>query len=144
MAALNRPTLPVHRTFGGKRSVTLLLFVAIALLVAIAVFQVNQFSRATSTSYEINALTSQRAQRQAENHALEADVARLSSLARVDIEARTRLHMEPAQQKLYIAVNQAVPDRRSLPTRFLPPERAPAIHPDAPLWKQLLRIVPFF
>ena len=51
---------------------------------------------------------------------LEAEVARLSSLARVDLEARTRLHLEPAQQKLYITVNHAVPDRQTLPTRFLP------------------------
>lgn len=144
MAALHRPALPAPRTFGSKRSTRLLLFVAIALLVGIAVFQVNQFSRATSTSYEINALTSQRAQRQAENHALEADVARLSSLARVDIEARTRLHMEPARTKLYIGVNQAVPDRQSLPTRFLPAERAAPPAATPPLWKRLLHIAPFF
>ena len=71
-------------------------------MVIAAGFQVNQFSRLTSTGYEINELNRQRAERQAANHELEAEVAQLSSLARVDWEARTRLHLEPAQQKLYI------------------------------------------
>ncbi len=117
---------------------------AISLLVAIAVLKVNQFSRATSTSYEINALTAQRADKLAQNHELEAEVARLSSLARVDIEARTRLRMEPATRKLYIGINQPVPDRQSLPTRFLPPDHPKAALSEGPLWKHLLDVIPFF
>jgi len=152
MAALHRPALPLPRRlgtpFGKIRSGRLALCVALALMVGAAVLQVNQFSRVASTGYAINDLSRERAAKQAENHEIEADVARLSSLARVDIEARLRLHMEPAQQKLYIGVNQPIPSRETLPTRFLPEERsvtqtAPqATH--TPFWKRLLRHLPFF
>lgn len=144
MAALHRPALPAPRAFGKQWPAKLLLVAAISLLVAIAVLKVNQFSRATSTSYEINALTRQRADQLAQNHELEAEVARLSSLARVDIEARTRLHMEPAGQKLYIGINQPVPERQSLPTRFLPRQHPQAAPSGGAFWKRLLHRVPFF
>jgi len=123
-----------------------LLFIAALLVIGVALLQVNQFSRLASTGYQINELNRERASRQAENHELEAEVASLSSLARVDWEARTRLHMEPAQQKLYIDVNHALPDRQMLPTRFLPQEQ-PVTAPvgeDGALWKRLLRLLPFF
>jgi hypothetical protein len=89
-------------------------------------------------------LNRQRAERQAQNHALEAEVAQLSSLARVDWEARTQRHLEPAQQKLYITVNHDVPDRQTLPTRFLPPEAPDAGEAGGPMWKRLLTSLPFF
>jgi hypothetical protein len=152
MAALHRPALPLPRKLGTPfdkiRSGRLALCAALGLMVGAALLQVNQFSRVASTGYEINDLNRQRAAKQAENHGIEADVARLSSLARVDIEARVRLHMEPAQQKLYIDVNQPVPMRETLPTRFLPTERsvteaAPrAAH--TPFWKRLFKRLPFF
>jgi cell division protein FtsL len=122
------------------------LFIAALLVIGVALLQVNQFSRLTSTGYQINELNRERAVRQAENHELEAKVASLSSLARVDWEARTRLHMEPAKQKLYIDVNHPLPDRQTLPTRFLPQEQ-PVASPVAghdSLWKRLLRLLPFF
>lgn len=116
-------------------------------MLGIALVQVNEFSRLTSTGYQINELTAERSARQADNHALEAEVASLSSLARVDWEARTRLHMEPAKQKLYIDVNGAAPDRQTLPTRFLPAERpvaSPTPAEGTPLWKRLVRLLPGF
>jgi cell division protein FtsL len=144
MAALHRPATVAPRVFGRARPGKLLLVGAIALVVVAAGFQVNQFSRLTSRSYAINTLNAQRAARQADNHQLEADVARLSSLARVDWEARTRLHMEPAQSRLYIDVNRPPPERESLPTRFLPADRSPGAQPSDPFWKWVLRALPFF
>jgi cell division protein FtsL len=144
MAALHRPAIAAPRVFGKPLGGKLVLVAAIALVVIEAGFQVNQFSRLTSTGYAINELNRQRAQRQAENHAIEAEVARLSSLARVDWEARTRLHLEPAKQKLYLTVNHPVPDRQSLPTRFLPHEPANADEIVEPMWKRLLKSLPFF
>jgi cell division protein FtsL len=144
MAALHRPTIAAPRILGKSLHGKLLLSGVLALLVVAAGFQVNQFSRLTSTGYEINDLTQQRADKQAENHALEAEVAQLSSLARVDWEARTRLHLEPAQQKLYITVNHEVPDRQTLPTRFLPPDSPTGGPSDGPAWKRLLKSLPFF
>jgi cell division protein FtsL len=147
MAALHRPAIaasPLAGKAAKLRPGKFVVVVAVIALVGAAVFQVNQFSRLTSTSYAINALNAQRASRQAENYQLEADVARLSSLARVDWEARTRLRLEPAQSRLYIDVNRPLPDKESLPTRFLPAGRLPNAQPSDPFWKWLLRALPFF
>ncbi len=153
MAALHRPALPIPRRlapprlFGKPRSGRLLIGIAVLLVIGVALLQVNQFSRLASTGYQINDLNGQRAARQAENHDLEAEVASLSSLARVDWEARTRLKMEPAKQKLYIDVNHALPGRQSLPTRFLPQEKPAPPAPPAqhqPFWKRALKLLPFF
>jgi cell division protein FtsL len=110
------------------RSGRFALYIVAAIVVVVALLQVNQFSRLTSTGYEIESLKRERDLKLAENHKLEADVASLSSLARVDLVARLELGMEPARQRLYIDVNHAVPERQTLPTRFLPDEA----HPDAP------------
>jgi cell division protein FtsL len=143
MAALQRPAVAAPRIFRKPKPGKLMVAGALALVVVAAGFQVSQFSRLTSTGYEINELNRVRAEKQAENHALEAEVARLSSLARVDLEARTRLHLEPAQQKLYITVNHEVPDRQTLPTRFLPPEARDVERPDEPIWRRFLKSLPF-
>lgn len=147
MAALQRPALPAPRIFGRTRPQTRTLLIALAgaMVVMAAAFQVNIFSRMASTSYEINALERQHAALQAENRELEAEVAALSSLARVDWEARTRLRMEPPKKTVRIEVNQPVPDRHSLPTRFLPPEAAqPVAAPEGSSWIAWLReLLPF-
>ena len=143
MAALHRPAIPAPRVL-HKRSSKLFAYAAIGLVVVAAVFQVNRFSRLTSRGYEINDLNRARAERQAANHELEAEVAGLSSLARVDIEARVRLHLEPAQQKMYVSVNHAVPARQSLPTRFLPASRPAAASADDPWWQRMIGRIPGF
>ena len=81
MAALHRLTLPAPRTFSKRVSPKLLFAVAGVLAVAVAAAQVNQFSRVTSAGYELDRLNQERAAKQAQNHEIEADVARLSSLA---------------------------------------------------------------
>ena len=139
MAILQRP-LPVLRLPAGAPVRRLAIVVAIALAVAIAAFQVNQYSSAARTSYELNDLNRLRAAKQARNHELEAEVAKLSSLARVDLEARLRLGMVPADKKLYLQVNQPLPPRESLPTRFLPEPAAgtPTADGGRPLWRRAL------
>ncbi len=155
MAALHRPALPVRGKLGlpapfdRKASAKLVVAAAIGLVIGVAALQVNQFSRLTSTGYHINELNRKRAARQADNHELEAQVARLSSLARVEWEARVRMGLAPPGQKLYIDVNQPVPDRQTLPTRFLPQERpasvgAPIDTRHGPFWKRVLKLLPFF
>ena len=143
MAALQRPAIAAPRIFRKPKPGKLMMAGALALVVVAAGFQVSQFSRLTSTGYEINELNRVRAEKQAENHALEAEVARLSSLARVDLEARTRLHLEPAQQKLYIIVNHEVPDRQTLPTRFLPADGPDVEQANEPIWRRFLKSLPF-
>src|SRR5581483_4099377 len=144
MALLHRPALPFPRSFGRRVSGKLLAALAAAFVIGVAVLQVNQFSRATSTSYEIEALNRERAAKQARNYELEAEVAQLSSLGRVEWDARTRLHLVPAERRLYIDVNQPVPDRQTLPTRFLPsgtdaePADGAGASARGPWWERIL------
>jgi hypothetical protein len=105
---------------------------------------VNQLSSATVTSYEINALNRERAAKQAANHELEAEVAGLSSLARVDIEARLRLGLQPAARKLYIDVNQPLPSEQSLPTRYMPLERTTPVPSQPTIWDTMGGLLPFY
>ena len=124
MVALHRPWLPAPRTFGKTLTSRTAVVVAAALALGFAGLQVNQFSRITTTGYAIGDLERTRDAKQAQVHDLEADVARLSSLARVDIEARVRLKMVPATRRLYITVNQPAPGAGGLPLRFLEGEEA--------------------
>jgi cell division protein FtsL len=152
MAALHRPALPlpgrfaVPRLFPRRLSWRTTMMLAAMLVLGIAVVQVNEYSRLTSTGYQINQLMAERASKEADNHALEAQVASLSSLARVDWEARTRLHMQPPKQTLYIDVNGPAPDHQTLPTRYLPPEPppTPAATRHTSLWKRILGLLPGF
>jgi cell division protein FtsL len=146
MAALHRPALPAPRIFGRPRSGKLAFYVAGAIVVIVGLLQVNQFSRLTSTGYEIETLKRERDVALAENHKLEADVAKFSSLARVDIEARLELGMQPATRTLYLEVNHPVPSRQTIPTRFLPADE-PMEEPSKdgkPLWRRAIGwVTPF-
>ena len=147
MAALLRPARTLPRTFVRRNTSHLLLAAAISLVIGAAVLHVNQLSRATTAGYEIDALQRLRAAKQAQNHQLEADVASLSSLARVDWQARTQMGLQPAQRRLYIQVNHPVPERQTLPGRFAPleptaVEKEPQ-EPATPWWKRAVQLLPF-
>ncbi len=144
MAAIQRPVVLPRRVPGRLKSGSLLLIIAAVLVTGVAALQVNQFSAVTGTGYEIEDLKRERGAMQAANHDQEAEVARLSSLARVEIEARTRLGMVPATRVLHLDIVGAVPDHQTLPWRFLPPERAAADAQNGPsLLDQLLDLLPF-
>jgi cell division protein FtsL len=129
------------------RSGRFVLYLVAGIVLVIGLLQVNQFSRLTSTGYEIEALKRERDLKLAANHRIEAEVASLSSLARVEWVARTQMGMEPAGRVLYIDVNQPLPDRQSLPTRYLPAAEEPvepAESDGAPWWKRPIDwVVPF-
>jgi hypothetical protein len=144
MAVLQRPALPFPRTL-SRPSSRLWIVGALAVLAAGALAQVHQFSTLTSTGYEIEQLEHLRTEKLAANHELEAEVAQLSSLARVDWEARVRLGMQPATRRFYIEVNQAPPEQQRIPTRFLPdaaPDDATAARSPS-LWQRLRDVLPF-
>jgi cell division protein FtsL len=143
MAAL-RSALPLPRAFGQLRAGKLLVVAAVAVVVFVAAAQVDQVRRLVDTGYQIDRLEAQRAEQLAANHQLEAEVAELSALARVDIEARVRLGMEPAKTRLYLPVNHPLPARQTLPTRYLPPETpAPTDEGRTSVWERLGRLLPF-
>ncbi|HEX5479111.1 MAG TPA: septum formation initiator family protein [Dehalococcoidia bacterium] len=147
MAILHRPALPAPRLFGKPIPRRAVVVAALCACVTVAAMQVNQLSRAASTGYQIDALTQERAEKQAANHDLEAQVAQLSSLARVEWVAKTQLGLVPARHTVYLTVHQQVPDRQSLPLQFQQPAvtaEAPAPAAAEPLWKRLLHRLPFF
>jgi cell division protein FtsL len=143
MAAIQRPALPIPLARGRLRTGRWLAL-AVALVVGGALLQVNQSSAVTGTGYDIEGLKRERAAKQAQNHDLEAEVARLSSLARVEIEARVRLQMDKPKNTLNMNVAGPVPDHQTLPTRFLPPpfeDRDAGADP--PFWRRLLDLLPY-
>lgn len=148
MAALHRPALPAPRAFGRQLQVSkrTLLIAAALLGVAAAAMQVNQLSRATSTGYTIDALARERATKQAQNQELEAEVAQLASLSRVEQDARGRLGLVPATHTIYLDVNAAPPGSNGTAPGLntaTAPVAAPKSH-HTPLWKRPLKLIPFF
>lgn len=148
MASIQRPALPAPRILRLPRvpRARRWLLAGIILLVGAAMLQVNVLSRLTSTGYEMERLKAERAEKQAVNHQLEADVARLSSLGHIDWTARTKLGMVPATSKLYIDVNQPVPAQETLPTRYRPaeqPAQAPPEDDDRSLARRVRDLLPF-
>jgi cell division protein FtsL len=141
MVAIQRPALPIPVVRGPFRS-RWVLALAICAVVGGALLQVNQFSAVTGTGYDIEELKREKAAKQAQNHELEAEVASLSSLARVEIEARTRLQMDKPKAVRHMQVNEVVPDHQTVPTRYLPAIPAPATEADPPFWQRLLDLLP--
>jgi cell division protein FtsL len=146
MAAIQRPALPTPiRAFPRPRSGRVAIVAAAGLVIGLALLQVQQFSAVTSTGYEIDALQREQLAMQAANHELEADVAELSSLARVDIVARLQLGMAPPKHVLHIDVNQPVPQEQHLPSRFEPTadEPAPVTDSGDSTWERIVSLLPF-
>lgn len=150
MASIQRPALPGTGVgilrFPRVPRARRWLLASIIVLVGAAMLQVNQFSRLTSTGYEMERLKLERAEKLAVNHQLEADVARLSSLGHIDWTARVELEMVPATSRLYIDVNQPVPAHDTLPTRYRPaesPVQAPPADDDRSLAQRLRGLLPF-
>ncbi len=144
MAAIQRPATLPRAIPGRLRSGRLPLMMAAILLTGAAALQVNQFSAVAGTGYEIEDLKRARGEKQATNHAREAEVARLSSLARVEIEARLRLGMVPPTKVVHLEITGEVPDHQTLPTRYLPREQGAEAESDGgSFWDHVLDLLPF-
>ena len=80
-------------------------------------------SKVVHTSEDIRQLEGVRNSWQARIQELEADIAVLGSLDRIEKEARQRLGMVPPDETVYITVDQPAPERQIVPQRFLPPKK---------------------
>ncbi len=124
-------------TWSPRRAIA----VAMVLAAAIAALQVFQSSGFANAGQQIQRLQAEQADSTAQIHQLEADVAALSSLDRVERQARDRLGMVPARNIVYLDVPVAAPDQPLLPRPILKPG-APFVPATTPWWQRLLRALP--
>ncbi|GAG45261.1 unnamed protein product, partial [marine sediment metagenome] len=69
-----------------------------------------QSSQTTTTGHNIGELERQRNDWEARTHELEAEIASLASLNRIEQEAHQRLGMEAPERTLYLTVDVASPE----------------------------------
>jgi cell division protein FtsL len=100
-----------------------------------------QSSRVTSTSSDIRRLERTRNDWQARLQELQAGVAFLGSLDRIEKEARERLGMAPPSETVYVIVDAPAPETQLVPLRFLPPKNEQPPQEDS-WWESLLDKLP--
>jgi hypothetical protein len=83
--------------------------VAIAIIVALGLVRIIQSSEATTTNYSIQDLEQQQLEARTVNSELEGDIARLSSLDRIQREAERLGFVRPEDQDL-VTVNAPPPE----------------------------------
>lgn len=143
MAVLNRAlAAPQQRVSIGVRFGPLLL-IAVAALTIVGLLRVVQTSQATTAGFAVQALQQDKLELETSVRQLEAEVAALASLARVEQEA-ARLGLVPPAQEASVQVNVAPPSAGLLPSRFVPPQAdVPVEATSHSWWRDLLRTLTF-
>jgi cell division protein FtsL len=98
-------------------------------------------SRLVSTSSDVQQLERARNNWEARLQELEAEIASLGSLARIEKEARERLGMVPPTETAYVVVDVPAPEDQLVPLRFLPPPKEEP-RPNDSLWEKILGWIP--
>lgn len=127
--SLRSPSLP-----------TLLIISALA-VVSAALVPLVQSSIATTTNGNVHRLEQQRDDWQARTQEKELEVATMASLERIEKAATTDLNMVEPKETRYVSVDEAPPEPRRLPSRYLPPATEEGQNQPA-IWEQLLDWLP--
>jgi cell division protein FtsL len=144
MSALDRLIVgPLPRPFPQTASVRPVALGAFLVIAAVGMLQVLQTSNATTAGYSLSRLETNKMEVQAEVHQLEADVASLTSMERIEQEARGRLGMVPAESTLTLEVHKQPPEQQLVPRRFLSTEEEAPTTESQPWWRELLGFLPF-
>ncbi len=106
-----------------------------------AAFPVLQASAVTQRSDRLLALQQRQDDLHAQVHSLEAEVAQLGSLQRIDSEARGRLGMVPANRALSVSVDVPAPEPGHLPAS-LQVATPPPEHSSGSILAQILNLLP--
>jgi cell division protein FtsL len=133
---------PAPSAKGRPLSMPLVLTIALVAVGLAALLPLLQSSQATTTGYNIRELERQRNDWEARIHELEAEVASLASLDRIENEAHERLNMQAPEDTLYITVDLPAPDSQPIPERFLPPKSQEASPTHKSWWRSLLDQLP--
>jgi cell division protein FtsL len=134
---------PLPRPFPRLTGVRPALLFGFLVVAGVGLLQVSQTSNATTTGYSLQRLEQERFAKQAEVHQLEAEVALLTSIDRIEKEARGRLGMVPADNVMSLEVHKQPPDQQLVPLRFLSQSKALQIETRS-WWQNLLGLLPFF
>ena len=94
-------------------------------------------SKVIHTSGDVRQLEGVRNDWNARNQELEAEIAVLGSLDRIEKEARERLGMVPPEETIYLTVDQPAPEKQIVPLRFLLPEKRQS-QDDESWWESIL------
>jgi cell division protein FtsB len=129
-------SFPARTAWSPRRAIAAVLTVA----AAIALLQVVQSSSFANTGQQMQVLETQKLDSTARVHQLEAEVAALSSLDRIERNARDRLGMIPARNIMYVQVAVPAPEDPLLPRPVLtaPASRVP--HPT--IWQRFVHLLP--
>jgi hypothetical protein len=133
---------PLARTGFRLWSLRRILALAVGVVVLLGLLQVIQTSGATKTGYTIRGLEQERLDWSAQVHRLEAEVASLASLDRVEREATGRLGLVPAEKVIYLEADVSPPRQQLVPRRFLTSEPS-AGESSTSWWQALLEFLPF-
>jgi len=108
------------RSEGRQLSLPSLVTICLVVIGLAGLLPLMLSSRATSTSTDIRQLERARDDWEARSQELQAEIAFLGSLDRIEKEARERLGMVPPTETIYVTVDQPAPEKQLLPLRFLP------------------------
>ena len=97
-----------------SRSIPRLIFIAGLGVSVVSMLLLFQTSGVTSKGYDIQSLESQRDNLLRLNYQLDADIAKLESLDRVDREAKSKLKMVTPTSYVYVSVPVPSPDVRPM------------------------------
>ena len=144
MAVISRTISPPQQQASIAVRFGPLLLIAVAALIIVGLLRVVQTSQATTAGFAVQALQQDKLELETALRQLEADVAMLSSLERIEREAQ-RLGLAPPAAQASVRVNVALAAANTLPTRFAPAEDAEesAGSGATSWWRSLLKPLPF-
>lgn len=141
MAAINRPLpgarqLPLPRVQIG---INWPLLLAAGVAAACAMLPVLQNSTTTSRGFELQELQARQATLEGDISLLESDIARLTSLTRIQRRA-VEIGLQPATDPIFVEVAEPGPEPARIPAEYLPPPPQEQPQPDSwfrSLWQWL-------
>lgn len=142
MAAINHPLGGARRGMpipGSLGTLNWWVLGAVLMVGVSAMLPVLQNSTATSRGFNTQHFQADEAKLKGEISLVEADVAVLTSLSRIERRA-TEMGLGPTDNPIYVRVDVAGPAPAKIPSEYLP-ERAPKRDVPEPWWRSLFNLL---